>query len=146
MSSMVNVMLVDDHKIIREGIKALLTDVPGINFITEADNGEDAIDKFEIYDIDLVIIDIEMPGIDGVETTKRLIQNRPEAKVLGFSMHAEEATIEAMIDAGAKGYILKNSGKEELIEAMEMVNNNQYFFSSEVSGNLLKDLLNKIKP
>ena len=139
MSSMVNVMLFDDHKIIREGIKALLADVPGINFITEADNEEDAIDKFEIYDI-------EMPGIDGVETTKRLIQNHPEAKVLGFSMHAEEATIEAMIDAGAKGYILKNSGKEELIEAMEMVNNNQYFFSSEVSGNLLKDLLNKIKP
>lgn len=125
---MVNVMLVDDHKIIREGIKALLADVPGINFITEADNGEDAIDKFEIYDIDLVIIDVEMPGIDGIETTKRLIENHPEAKVLGFSMHTEESTIEAMI------------------EAMEMVNNNQYFFSSEVSGNLLKDLLNKIKP
>lgn len=143
---MVNVMLVDDHKIIREGIKALLADVPGINFITEADNGEDAIDKFEIYDIDLVIIDVEMPGIDGIETTKRLIENHPEAKVLGFSMHTEESTVEAMINAGAKGYILKNSGKEELIEAMEMVNNNQYFFSSEVSGNLLKDLLNKIKP
>lgn len=125
---MVNVMLVDDHKIIREGIKALLADVPGINFITEADNGEDAIDKFEIYDIDLVIIDVEMPGIDGIETTKRLIENHPEAKVLGFSMHTEESTIEAMI------------------EAMEMVNNNQYFFSSEVSRNLLKDLLNKIKP
>jgi two-component system, NarL family, nitrate/nitrite response regulator NarL len=143
---MVNVMLVDDHKIIREGIKALLADVPGINFITEADNGEDAIDKFEIYDIDLVIIDVEMPGIDGIETTKRLIENHPDAKVLGFSMHTEESTVEAMINAGAKGYILKNSGKEELIEAMEMVNNNQYFFSSEVSGNLLKDLLNKIKP
>ena len=143
---MVNVMLVDDHKIIREGIKALLADVPGINFITEADNGEDAIDKFEIYDIDLVIIDVEMPGIDGIETTKRQIENHPDAKVLGFSMHTEESTVEAMINAGAKGYILKNSGKEELIEAMEMVNNNQYFFSSEVSGNLLKDLLNKIKP
>ena len=120
------------------------------NVVDDVDFGnlahEDAIDKFEIYDIDLVIIDIEMPGIDGVETTKRLIQNHPEAKVLGFSMHAEEATIEAMIDAGAKSYILKNFGKEELIEAMEMVNNNQYFFSSEVSGNLLKDLLNKIKP
>jgi len=143
---MVNVMLVDDHKIIREGIKALLADVPGINFITEADNGEDAIDKFEIYEVDLVILDVEMPGIDGVETTKRLLQKYPKAKVLAFSMHTEENTIEAMVKAGAKGYILKNSGKEELIEAMEKVNNNQYFFSSEVSQTLLNDLLNQLKP
>lgn len=137
------VMLVDDHQIIREGIKALLADVPGIDFVTEADNGEDALAKYEIYDVDLVIMDVQMPELDGVEATKQLMKDFPDAKVLGFTMHTEEATIGDMIKAGALGYVLKNSGKEELLQAMEKVSKGEYYFSSDVSEKLLNELVKK---
>lgn len=135
------VMLVDDHQIIREGIKALLADVPGIDFVTEADNGEDALAKYEIYDVDLVIMDVQMPELDGIAATKQLIKQFPDAKVLGFTMHTEENTIADMIKAGALGYVLKNSGKEELLIAIEKVSKGEFYFSSDVSDTLLKDLV-----
>lgn len=136
-------MLVDDHQIIREGIKALLADVPGIDFVTEADNGEDALAKYEIYDVDLVIMDVQMPEMNGVQATKQLIQDFPDARVLGFTMHTEESTIDEMIKAGAFGYVLKNSGKEELLQAMEKVSKGEYYFSADVSEKLLSELVKK---
>lgn len=139
-------MLVDDHRIIREGIKAMLADVEGIDFVTEAENGEDAIAKLEIYDVDLIVMDIEMPVMNGIEATRKIVSKNPNARILGLTMSAEEETIEAMIQAGAKGYLLKNGGKEELIEAMEKVASGRNYFSPDVSEGLLKRMIQNFSP
>lgn len=136
---MLRVMLVDDHKIIREGIKALLADLTQIEFVTEADNGVDAIAKYEIYEPDLVILDVEMPGMDGVETCQKLKKQYPTSKVLAFSMHDDKNVVENMMKSGALGYVLKNSGKEELVTAIEQVAQNKIYFSSQISENIALD-------
>lgn len=147
MADSIKVILVDDHKIIRDGIKALLADITGIEFVAEADNGADAVAKVDIYDFDVVVMDINMPEMNGIEATKAIIDKLPNAKVLALSMHNDSAYITKMLQAGATGYILKGSGKEELVQAIENVANGKSYFSGEVSDKMMEQFMkNKSAP
>ncbi len=137
MNNLITVLIVDDHKIIRDGIKSLLEDVPNIKIIGEASNGLEAIEFFKNQSADVVIMDIRMPEMGGIETTKYLTENYPNVKILALTMHDEEAFISKMLHAGASGYLLKNVGKEEFVTAINKIYKGENYFSLDVATKMM---------
>lgn len=137
----VRILLADDHKIIRDGIKSMLEGKHGFEIVAEAENGRQAIDLCREMLIDLVVMDINMPEINGVEATRQIKDMDAQIKILALTMMDEDEHIRQMIKAGASGYILKNSGSEELIEAMEMILDNKHYFSSDATQSIMMDLV-----
>ena len=117
----IRILLVDDHAIVRAGFKMLLATQEAIEVIAEASRGETALQQYQTLKPDLVIMDLSMPGIGGLETIKRLSQRHSEALILVFSVHHEQVYINRALSAGAKGYITKNSAPELLLEAINAV-------------------------
>jgi len=134
-------MLVDDHSIVRDGIKALLADQKQLKIVAEAQNGAEALRILEGRHIDLVLIDINMPQMNGIDCTKLIRKQYPKTKVLALSMFKEEQHIRHILKAGAMGYLLKDAGKEELIRGIQAVLNGQNYFSPEASQVVMKDLV-----
>ncbi len=139
----VRILLVDDHQIVRDGIMSLLSDVPRYDFVGQAENGQQAIGQIEQLSPDLVILDINMPVMDGLTCMRIIAQNFPEVKVLALTMLNEQDHIRNMIAAGAGGYILKNSGKEELIAAIDTVMAGRNYFSDEVKDQIMMGMVKK---
>ncbi len=137
MNNQITVLIVDDHKIIRDGIKSLLKDVENIKIVGEASNGQEAIDFFKKQPTDVVIMDIRMPEMSGIETTKYLTEHYPGVKILALTMHDEEAFISKMLQAGASGYLLKNVGKEEFITAINKIYKGENYFSLDVATKMM---------
>ncbi|GIV44185.1 MAG: DNA-binding response regulator [Bacteroidia bacterium] len=137
MDNPIRVLIVDDHKIIRDGIKSLLEDAQNIEIVGEASNGLEAIEFFKKQPTDVVIMDIRMPEMGGIETTKFLTENYPNVKILALTMHDEEAFISKMLHAGASGYLLKNVGKEEFITAINKIYKGENYFSLEVATKMM---------
>jgi DNA-binding NarL/FixJ family response regulator len=135
---MIDVVLADDHKIIRDGIKALLTQDTGIRVVAEAANGSEVLEILSHTPVDVVVIDANMPVMDGFEATRHIHESYPDVRVLMLSMLDHESYISKGIEAGALGYILKNTGKEEIIHAIQMVAGGHRFICAEISFNLLK--------
>ncbi len=135
---MVNVILTDDHKIIRDGIKALLHDEENIKVIGEASNGNELIKLLAQQPADVVLMDINMPEMDGFETTRYLKDHFPDVRVLVLSMLDSESYITKIMEAGATGYILKNAGKEELSSAIQLVASGTPYICSDVAMGLLR--------
>lgn len=133
MATPISVLLVDDHQIIRDGLRALLMDVSEVQILGEAENGRQALDFLAKQAVDVVIMDVNMPEMNGVDATTQIMTLFPDTPVLCLSMHDEIEYISKMLQAGASGYILKNSGKEELVMAITKVHNGEKYFSSEVS-------------
>ena len=117
----INILLVDDHAIVRAGFKMLLATQNAIEVIAEASRGETALQLYQTLKPDLVIMDLSMPGIGGLETIKRLCQRDNDALILVFSVHHEQVYINRALNAGAKGYITKNSAPELLLEAINAI-------------------------
>ncbi len=126
------IVIVDDHFIFRNGLKDLLTEIPNVNIIAEAESGEEFIDMLPSISPDIVFMDIKMPGINGIETTKRALEIKPDLKILALSMFGENEYVEEMLQAGALGYLLKNIGKEELIKAIDNLAQEKGYFSDEI--------------
>lgn len=137
MNNLITVLIVDDHKIIRDGIKSLLEDAQNIKIVGEASNGLEAIEFFKKQPADVVIMDIRMPEMGGIETTKFLTENYPGVKILALTMHDEEAFISKMLHAGASGYLLKNVGKEEFITAVNKIYKGENYFSLDVATKMM---------
>ena len=137
----INVLIADDHQIIRDGIKALLNNVPGIHIACEASNGMEAIDSLKNNSIDLVLMDITMPKLNGIEATKVIVEKFPRVKVLTLTMHDEESHIVKMLKVGAKGYVLKTTGKRELTEAIQTVASGESYFSKEASSKIMEHFM-----
>ncbi len=137
------ILIADDHKLVREGIKITLSQSNSLfefDRMDEASNGEEAVIKAEVFDYDLIFMDINMPILDGIEATKKIKSDKKrENKIIALSMHSEEFQIKSMIKAGASGYILKNTGLEELNRAIKTVINGNKFYSNEVALKLLGD-------
>ncbi|MEX0811059.1 MAG: response regulator transcription factor [Chitinophagales bacterium] len=138
-----NILLVDDHQIVRDGIKSLFLDDDNVNIVYEAENGQQAIEKVnESKDnIDLILMDINMPVIDGIECTEKIKADFPEMKILILSMLNEDEHIKKVLKAGASGYVLKNSGKEELLNAINHVSEGKFYFSEDATKSIMMDLI-----
>lgn len=137
----VRILLVDDHPMIRHGIKALLNDVEQFEVIDEAGDGQEAIDKVATLDVDLVVMDIKMPNKTGIEATAEITSRFKEVKVLALSMYDEQRYIVKILQAGALGYILKNTGKQELMKAIRTVMSGESYFSQEVSSIMMSQFM-----
>ncbi len=139
---MINVLLVDDHRIIRDGLKALLVGVKEINIIGECNDGKEAITFLEHNNVDLILMDINMPNMNGFESTAFISKKYPEVKILALTMHQEESYISKILQAGANGYMLKNASRKELIQAITKINEGNSYFSEDVANIMMSKYLN----
>lgn len=117
----IRLALIDDHKIVRDGLKALLADIDGMQVVAEGSNGHDAIAMAEDPGIDVFLMDIAMPGVDGLDATRRIIEKKPGARIIVLSMHATADYISSAISRGARGYMVKNMSADELERAIRKV-------------------------
>ena len=115
------ILLVDDHAVVRAGCRRLLEDVPGFSVVAEADNGEQAVRACLEHLPDVVIMDVGLPGISGIEATRRIVQRLPEAQIVIFSMHDDTVFVEQSLQAGARGYVSKSSDPGQLVDAVRQV-------------------------
>jgi len=134
---MIRVLITDDHQMFIDGIKALLVDSEEVHVVAMANNGEEALDRLKKQPIDVVIMDINMPVMNGIEATKQIREKYPDVKVLALTMYIEKELITEIVKAGATGYILKNTGKEELITAITTIAKGEKFYSSDVALKML---------
>jgi len=140
---MIKVVITDDHKILRDGLKALLSSNERIDVVGECTDGSEVLPFLEKTEADVVLMDIKMSKINGIEATKQVLDKYPEIKVLALSMYNEEIYITKMLEAGASGYILKNTGEDELIKAIETVFNGEIFFSDDVTEVMMAKYMKK---
>ncbi len=132
-----NVLLVDDHKIMRDGIKAILSRDAAFTVTGEAENGPEAVQFVKTHRPALVLMDIGLPGLNGVETTAEILRYHPECKVVILSMYEDEKTVVGAVRAGARGFILKRVSDSDLLEALHVVANGGAYLSPQVSDRLL---------
>lgn len=134
----ITLFIVDDHQMLIDGIKALLLNEAEFEIVGEALRSDEALEKLKKLKVDIVISDINMPNMSGIELARNVRLVHPEQKILALSMFGEKTTINDMLDAGVNGYILKNTGKQELMSALRSISKGQSFFSKEVSEELKK--------
>lgn len=132
MAERINIFIVDDHELFRDGLKLVLSDLDYDFCITEASDGQEFLRKMEEPSPDIVLMDINMPVLNGIETTKRALEKQPGLKVIAVTMYGEENYYMQMIETGVKGIILKKSGKHELEQAILEVLNGGSYFSQEI--------------
>ncbi len=133
---MIKILLVDDHELVRIGIKRLLQDVAGIKVIAEASTGEEAIRLAKEIQPDVVLMDVQMPGIGGLESARKMIRQNPEIKVLALTVHDDEPYPSRFLQAGAAGYITKGCDTNEMVRAIRTVHSGQRYLSSEIAQQL----------
>ncbi len=136
----VRVILADDHNLFRNGLKLLLSSYRNINVVAEASDGAELISILDNVQADIVLIDIEMPVMNGIEASRIALEKFPGLKIISLSMYGEEEYYYRMIDAGVKGFILKNSDITEVIKAIDSVMKGGTYFSSEVLYNVVKNI------
>jgi DNA-binding NarL/FixJ family response regulator len=141
----IKIILVDDHQIVRDGIKALLNDAEDIDIISEAASYNELREKLKLQDPDIIVMDISLPEISGLEITKMLSETYPNLKVLILSMYTGEDFIFNAIKAGAKGYLPKNTTRKEIIDAIHAIYNNNEYYSESISKVILKSYVQKAK-
>ncbi|WP_234567264.1 response regulator transcription factor [Rhodohalobacter sp. 614A] len=137
----VKIALADDHKIVRDGIKTMLESQPEIDVVAEASDGKEILQKVEENLIDLVIMDINMPEMDGITAAKVLKDKHPNVKVLALTMSNDDLHVRQMIQAGASGYIMKSAGRKELKNAIETIMSGKHYFSDEATHSIMMDLV-----
>lgn len=133
---MIKVLLIDDHELVRLGVKRLLQDVNGIKVIAEGSTGEEAIKLVRELAPDVVIMDVQMPGIGGLEATRKMIRYNPMVKILALTVLEEEPYPSRLLQAGAAGYITKGSSTEEMVKAIRMLHAGKRYVSSGVAQQL----------
>ena len=139
----IKVILVDDHRILREGIKNILEDTSDIQVLAEADNGRDAVRLARELHPDIIIMDIAMSELNGIEATKMITRDDPGIRVIALSMHADKHYISGIFQAGASGYLLKHSAAKELIEAIRTIYANHTYLSKEISDVVVREFSKK---
>ncbi len=138
---MINVLVVDDHDLVRMGISRMLADDPNIEVIGEADGGDVAIQMARQLNPDIILLDVNMPNIGGLEATKRLVQIDPNIKIIAVSSLTAQPYPSMLLKAGVSGYITKGTPIDEMIKAIKKVHNGGRYFSNEVAEQLANALL-----
>jgi len=137
------IILADDHQIFRDGIKALLSDEDDLEVIGEASNGDELLSLLKVFVPTILILDVTMPKITGIELTKIITQQYPDIKILILSMHKnEEFVVSAMIN-GAKGYLPKDTSRKELLDAIAAISNGEEYLGKLISSSILKSYIKK---
>jgi two-component system, NarL family, response regulator NreC len=142
--STVKILLADDHSLLREGLRLLLERQPEFAVVGEAGDGRDAVRLAEELHPDVVVMDIAMPELNGIEATLRIVNGLPRTSVLILSMHHDESYVARALKAGARGYLLKDSLKADLLNAVTAVTQGRSFFSPKVSRILQEDYMRKL--
>ena len=138
----VNVVLADDHELVRHGIKTLLESDGHVKVLGEASNGIEAIEKVKDLDPEILILDIRMPIMNGLETASKIKAVAPNTKVLILSMHDDEQYIIQSAESGAAGYLLKDTSKQEFMKAITTIKEGHKYFSGDISNILVNNYLN----
>jgi DNA-binding NarL/FixJ family response regulator len=133
------ILLADDHAVVRQGFKMILAEQPDMEIVGEAGNGREAVEQAERLLPDVVVMDVAMPELNGIEATRRLGQATPHARVLALSMHKDSVYVREILRAGARGYLLKDSPAADLIAAVRAVAAGEGFLSPAVSNAVLDD-------
>lgn len=144
MENKISVLLVDDHHLVRNGIKSSLESDASIMVIGEGSNGQEAIEKVRLLQPDVVVIDIAMPEMNGLEAAAIITKDFPSVNVLMLSMHDDQDYVLGSLEAGASGYLLKDTSKEEFIKAIKTVHEGNKYFSSDVSEIIAKGYLQRV--
>ncbi len=140
---MIRILIADDHEIVVEGLRSLLNEEKDIQIVGEASNGEEVLPILETGNINVAVLDISMPKMDGIELTKYIKRKYSNVKILILTMHNEIGFVRRIIEAGAHGYILKNKGKEELVKAIHALNNGNEYLGEEVTKTLFSSMRNE---
>ena len=138
MSEPIRILIVDDHELFRDGVRALLGSLTGVEVIGEAASGEAAVSAARELAPDIVLMDVQMPGMNGVEATRRVLAERPETGVIVVTMYEDDDVVFAAMRAGAKGYILKGAGQEQLMRAVDAVAHGEALYNPRIAARLLQ--------
>lgn len=144
-NDLIRLLIVDDHKMFLEGIRALLNDISYIKIQAVASHSEQALKLLENLQIDVLITDIEMPDIDGIELTEMVKTKHPNVKILAVSSHTKSSIISRAIDAGVHGYVLKNTGPLELLKALNKLYKGENYFGNDVRTIINESIFNQKK-
>jgi DNA-binding NarL/FixJ family response regulator len=139
-------LVADDHEIVRKGLKMILEAQPGWQVTAEAVDGREAVEKAKELKPDITVLDISMPSLNGLEATRQILKNDEHSKVLILTMHEADPIIRDVLDAGARGYVLKSDASRDLVSAVNAVRSNKTFFTAKVAQMVLDGYLDKRKP
>jgi DNA-binding NarL/FixJ family response regulator len=143
--SKIRVLICDDHTILREGIRLLLNAQPDIEVVAEAVDGRDAVDKARALKPDVILMDIAMPLLNGLEATKQIRREQPNARVLVLTMYESDEYVSKMLEAGAAGYVLKKVAGSELVYAIRAVSQGEAFLYPSITKRLVEDYLRRVE-
>ncbi|GGH03706.1 DNA-binding response regulator [Polaribacter pacificus] len=133
----IKILLVDDHQMLRDGLRSLIEQKSHLNIVGEASDGREAIKKCVKLNPDVVVMDVAMSGLNGIESAKQICKSHPSIKIIGLSMHANKQYIQSMFNAGAYGYLLKDGDASELITAIDSVMRNKKYLSKNINQEFL---------
>src|SRR5271154_1746555 len=139
--STLKLLLADDHEIVRQGLRSILAGIRDCEIVGEVADGRQAVAMARQLNPDIVVLDIAMPGLNGLEATRQILKGRPQTKILILTMHESDSVIREVLDAGARGYILKTDAGRDLVSAVESLRRNKTFFTSRVSQMILGGFL-----
>lgn len=135
---LIRILIADDHLFYREGVRSLLGQIPGMEVVAEAVNGEDVIAKARETMPDVILMDIKMPKLNGIEATRRIIEQQPQIAVLMVTMFDEDESVFAAMRAGARGYVLKDADQDELGRAIQAVRRGEAIFSPAIAQRMMQ--------
>jgi two-component system, NarL family, response regulator NreC len=135
----IRILLADDHAVVRQGFRMILSAQPDMEIVGEAGNGREAVELAEQLRPDLVVMDVAMPELNGIEATRRLAASTPQTRVVALSMHKDSVYVREILRAGARGYLLKDSGASDLVSAVRAVAGGEGYISPAVSNAVLDD-------
>ncbi len=140
MTTTTNILLVDDHPMLRKGLRLLIESEEGLSVVGEANDGQEAIDRVRELTPDIVVMDINMPNLNGIDATRKILAESPQSRVLALSIHSGKQYVENMLEAGAVGYLLKESAPEELIKAIRVIGEGKSYISADITEIVLSRL------
>lgn len=137
------ILLVDDHRMLRDGLRMLLEQQPDMEVVAEADDGRDAVELARKHQPQIVVMDIGLPDLNGLEATRQILRNVPNTKVIALSVHSDKRYVVEMLNAGASGYLVKNSASDELVRAIESTIQGRTFLSPEITDIVVNKALRR---
>jgi DNA-binding NarL/FixJ family response regulator len=141
----IRILLADDHTVVRKGLRLLLESQPGFTVVADAPNGREAVALAGEHRPDVVVMDVAMPTLNGIEAARQILAKQPHAAIVFLSMHADESYVLRALKAGARAYLLKDSAEHDLIDAVHAVSEGKAFFSPAISKMLVEDYMRQMQ-